>query len=64
MAVRKKRKNEKSRVGVTKERKNSASTIDVSIPPDTKAIIEDEIPDENNNESASDEFENNLNSST
>ena len=63
MTVRKKRNNEKSRVGVTKERKNSASTI-VSIPPDTKAIIEDEIPDENNNESASDEFENNLNSST
>ena len=52
----------KNRVGVAKERKNSASTIDILMPPDTKKIIE-EIPDlilnENFNESTSDEFDNN-----
>ena len=45
-----------------KRKTNSASTIDVLIPPDTKKIIE-EIPDlildENFNQSASDKFDNN-----
>ena len=51
MTVRKKRK-------TAKEKRNSASTIDVLMPQDTKMIIE-EIPDlildENFNESASEE---------
>ena len=67
MTLQKKRKTEKSRVGVAKKKKNSASAIDVLIPPDTKAIIE-EIPDlfldRNLNESPSDKFDSNLNSST
>ena len=54
MTVRKKRK-------TAKEKKNSASTIDVLMPPDTKMIIEipDLILDENFNESASEEFDSN-----
>ena len=63
MTVRKKKgKTERNRVGVAKRKKNSASTIDVLMPPDTKKITE-EIPDlildENFNESPSDEFHNN-----
>ena len=58
----KKKKNWKNRVGIAKEKKKSASTIDVLMPPDMKKIIE-EIPDlildENFNDWASDEFDNN-----
>ena len=67
LTLRKKRETDKSRVGVAKEKKNSASAIDVLMPPDTKTIIEetpDLILDENFNESESDDFDNNLNSST
>ena len=67
LTLRKKIKTDKSRVGVAKEKKHSASAIDVLMPPDTKTIIEevpDLILDENFNESASDELDNNLSSST
>ena len=51
---------------MVKEKENSVSTIHVSVPPDTKTVIE-EIPDlildERFNESASDDFGNNLSSS-
>ena len=58
------RKKKKNRPGAAKDKKNSASTIDALMPPDTKKIIEeipDLISDENFNESASVKFDNNLN---
>lgn len=63
----KKKKQQKNRVGVAKDKNNSASTIDALMPPDTKKIIEeipDLISDANFNEIVSDEFDNNLNSRT
>lgn len=62
-----KKKQQKNRVGVAKDKNNSASTIDALMPPDTKKIIEeipDLISDANFNEIVSDEFDNNLNSRT
>ena len=63
----KKKKKQKNRVGVAKDKNNSASMIDALMPPDTKKIIEeipDLISDANFNEIVSDEFDNNLNSRT
>lgn len=63
----KKKKQQKNRVGVAKDKNNSASMIDALMPPDTKKIIEeipDLISDANFNEIVSDEFDNNLNSRT
>ena len=62
-----KKKQQKNRVGVAKDKNNSASTTDALMPPDTKKIIEeipDLISDANFNEIVSDEFDNNLNSRT
>ena len=63
MIIRKKKeKLKKKQSWCYKREKNSARTIDVLMPPDTKKIIEeilDLILDENFNESASDELDNN-----
>ena len=58
----KEKENWKKQSCCSKRKKNSTSAIGVLMPADTETIVE-EI-DENFNKSASDEFDNNLNSST